>query len=76
MDTVTLDVSDVDPERVLPGMPVDLISAERTVDTVATAAGTIAYEILTSLGTRYRREYVDATSAPAAAPGIDAALAA
>jgi alanine racemase len=75
MDTLTLDVTGIDPAQLLPGMPVDLISAARTVDTVAAAAGTIAYEILTSLGTRYRREYIDATSAPAASD-IKAAVAA
>jgi alanine racemase len=57
MDTVTFDVSAIDPKRVLPGMTVDLISPENPVDAVAERAGTIAYEILTSLGARYRREY-------------------
>ena len=76
MDTLTLDVTGIDPQLLLPGMPVDLLSAARTVDTVAAAAGTIAYEILTSLGTRYRREYIDTTSAPAVASDIEAAVAA
>lgn len=58
MDTITLDVSAVDPVCVLPGMEVDLISPENPVDAVATRAGTIAYEILTSLGARYHREYI------------------
>jgi alanine racemase len=58
MDTVTYDVTAIDPKRLLPGMTVDLISHANPVDAVATRAGTIAYEILTSIGTRYHREYL------------------
>jgi alanine racemase len=58
MDTCTLDVTDVDERHLQPGAYVDLISAEQPVDTVAAQAGTIAYEILTSLGQRYYRNYV------------------
>ncbi|MEB0222532.1 hypothetical protein, partial [Pseudomonas sp. AB12(2023)] len=39
-----------------------LLSATNTVDMVAKLAGTIGYEILTSLGQRYYREYTDAVS--------------
>jgi len=59
MDTFALDVTDVPPERMHAGAFVDLISATQPVDEVAAQAGTIAYEILTSLGGRYHREYVD-----------------
>jgi alanine racemase len=65
MDTITFDVSDIDPSLTQPGMPVDLISASRTIDDVAAAAGTIGYEILTSLGTRYERVYTGDAAAPA-----------
>ena len=58
MDTCTIDVTDASPDCLFPGALVDLISAEQTVDTVAALAGTIGYEILTSLGKRYHREYV------------------
>lgn len=58
MDTVTYDVTAIDPMRVLPGMTVDLISPDNPVDAVAARAGTIGYEILTSLGARYHREYL------------------
>jgi len=34
-----------------------LIGGEITVDDVAIAAGTIGYEVLTSLGRRYHRVY-------------------
>lgn len=63
MDTITLDVSDIHPDRLHPGALVDLISASQTVDAVAAHAGTIAYEILTSLGNRYQREYTGGLSA-------------
>jgi alanine racemase len=59
MDTITLDVSDISAEQLQPGALVDLLSASNTVDDVAQRAGTIGYEILTSLGARYQRTYVD-----------------
>ena len=65
MDTITLDVSQIDLAHLQPGAPVDLISATNTVDQVAAKANTIGYEILTSLGLRYQREYCDA---PVATP--------
>ena len=58
MDTCTLDVSEVEQRHLQPGNYVDLISDEQPLDTVAAQAGTIAYEILTSLGHRYYRNYV------------------
>lgn len=63
MDTITLDVSQVADQHLFAGGLVDLISAENTVDQVAARAGTIGYEILTSLGLRYQRHYVDDVSA-------------
>ncbi|HYC43057.1 MAG TPA: alanine racemase [Noviherbaspirillum sp.] len=60
MDTLALDVTDLSPDRVHAGAFVDLISATQPVDEVAALAGTIGYELLTSLGTRYHRDYVDA----------------
>jgi len=59
MDLITLDVTAVSPEASRPGVMVDLIGREMPVDDVAEAAGTIAYEILTALGGRYRRVYTD-----------------
>jgi alanine racemase len=55
MDLTTFDVTDV--PDVVPGDPVRLIGPELTPDDIAAAAGTIGYEILTSLGARYRRDY-------------------
>lgn len=58
MDTITLDVTQVAIEHLQPGALVDLISETNTVDQVAARADTIGYEILTSLGMRYQREYL------------------
>jgi alanine racemase len=57
MDLITLDVTGVSPNSARPGALVDLIGPELTADHVAEAAGTIGYEILTSLGQRYHRVY-------------------
>ena len=56
MDLITLDISDVPHANT--GDIVELIGPHADLDTVAKAAGTIGYEILTSLGRRYRRQYV------------------
>jgi alanine racemase len=54
MDLITVDMTDIDdtPEHV------QLIGLHQSVDTVAGFAGTIGYEILTSLGHRYDRVYL------------------
>jgi alanine racemase len=56
MDLITLDVTDA--PSIAPGDAVTLIGgAAPSPDDMATRAGTIGYEILTSLGARYRRLY-------------------
>jgi alanine racemase len=62
MDLVTLDVTGVPAGLAQPGAVVDVISARHTVDDVAAEAGTIGYEILTSLGRRYKRRYLGASA--------------
>lgn len=57
MDLMTLDVTGIDPALARPGAFVDLIDETHGVDEIAATAGTIGYEILTSLGTRYHRIY-------------------
>jgi alanine racemase len=57
MDLMTLDVTEIDPALARPGAFVDLIDETHGVDEIATTAGTIGYEILTSLGARYHRIY-------------------
>lgn len=58
MDLITFDVTGVAPEQVVPGAMVELIGPHYPVDAIASDAGTIGYEILTALGSRYRRVYV------------------
>lgn len=57
MDLITLDVSAVAPAHVHAGALVELIGPDHDVDALAAEAGTIGYEILTSLGRRYLRDY-------------------
>jgi alanine racemase len=56
MDLITVDVTRVPEAR--PGDMVDLIGPHHDVDALAEEAGTIGYEILTSLGRRYRRQWL------------------
>ena len=57
MDLIAFDVTDA--PGIAPGGAINLIGpGGNTPDEVAARAGTIGYEILTSLGNRYRREYV------------------
>ncbi len=65
MDLLTIDISDIPEEQARPGSWIDLIGPHNPVDSVAAEAGTIGYEILTSLGRRYHRRYLDAGVAPA-----------
>jgi alanine racemase len=58
MDSLTLDISALPADMLKPGDFVELIGPHQTVDEVAAAAGTIGYEILTSLGGRYVRRYL------------------
>lgn len=53
MDLVTIDVTDLSEDPAV----LTLLNEQQTVDTLADAAGTIGYEILTSLGARYARTY-------------------
>jgi len=58
MDLITLDVTGVPQDLARVGCLVDLIGPLNPVDRLAAEAGTIGYEILTSLGARYHRAYV------------------
>ena len=57
--TLTSEGSAVLREAVLVGAAAELIGPTVGVDEVAAAAGTISYEILTGLGRRLVREYVE-----------------
>ena len=57
MDLMTIDVTDLPDNAARRGDMVTLIGDEISVDDVASVAGTIGYEVLTSLGRRYHRIY-------------------
>ncbi|WP_244874634.1 alanine racemase [Asticcacaulis benevestitus] len=67
MDTMTIDISHLDPGTVGLGTQVELIGHNSPIDAVAEAAGTISYEILTRLGRRFRRVLIEAVSPPPSA---------
>lgn len=58
MDSITLDVTALPHGRLQAGDWVELIGPHQPIDAIARNAGTISYEILTSLGPRYHRTYV------------------
>lgn len=57
MDLLTFDVSAVAPALTQPGAMIELLGESYGVDAAAADAGTIGYEILTALGSRYHRIY-------------------
>ena len=61
MDLISFDVSAVPEAEAQTGRSITLISGEKglELESVAAAAGTISYEVLTSLGQRYARRYVN-----------------
>jgi alanine racemase len=58
MDLIILDVTDVPEREVSRGDPAVLIGGPLDINEVGRRAGTIGYEILTNLGRRYARRYV------------------
>jgi alanine racemase len=61
MDLISVDIGALPRSEVRVGDSVELIGPTVGVDEVAAAAGTISYEILTGLGRRLVREYVENT---------------
>ena len=59
MDSIILDISALPPGSLKAGDLVELIGPNQTVDDIAGLAGTIGYEILTALGKRFHRVYID-----------------
>jgi alanine racemase len=57
MDLIAIDITDLPDNSARRGELAKLIGDEISVDDVASAAGTIGYEVLTSLGRRYHRVY-------------------
>ena len=64
MDLTIIDITDFPEDAARPGDPVEFFGPTIDLDDFATRSGTIGYHLLTSLGPRYRREYV--RSQPAA----------
>jgi alanine racemase len=62
MDLAVFDVSAVDAALARPGNFIELLDEDYGVDAAAADAGTIGYEILTALGRRYHRVYLDKAS--------------
>ena len=62
MDLITLDVTSVPDDLTCPGSEVDVIGGPVPIDELAAAGDTIAYELLTSLGSRYQRIYLSETA--------------
>ncbi|MCP4330047.1 MAG: alanine racemase [Alphaproteobacteria bacterium] len=58
MDLITVDVSNVQSQSIKAGDKVEVLGPGHDINDLANEAGTIGYEILTSLGRRYRRRYV------------------
>lgn len=66
MDLLTFDISNVPDSSARPGAMIDILAQQPIADDLANDAGTIGYEILTSLGNRYARRYL-----PASVPGLE-----
>jgi alanine racemase len=60
MDLITIDVGDVPAHLAEPGAWVEILGPQQSADDLGATAGTIGYEILTSLGSRYQRRYLPA----------------
>ena len=58
MDLSIVDVTDLPEEAAGPGARAEVFGALADLDDFATRSGTIGYQVLTGLGPRYRREYV------------------
>jgi alanine racemase len=67
MDLMAIDITDLPPKAARRGHMVTLIGEGITVDELAHHFGTIGYEVLTSLGSRYARIYKGSNGAAAAA---------
>lgn len=60
MDSIILDISALPTGQLKAGDYVQMIGPSQTLDEVAGFAGTIGYEVLTSLGHRFHRRYLGA----------------
>ena len=58
MDLVSIDIGNIRNIHPKQGDSVEILGPHQSIDNLADTAGTIGYEILTSLGSRYKREYI------------------
>lgn len=65
MDSIILNISALPEGTLTQGSFVQMIGPEQTLEDIADDAGTIAYEILTGFGRRYRRTYIQPDETPA-----------
>jgi alanine racemase len=64
MDLVTVDVTDVPEALCQPGAGVEVLGPHLTPDDLAEHARTNAYEVMTALGRRYARRYIENAEQP------------
>lgn len=57
MDLTAIDISNLPEGAAEPGAWAEVIGPNRSADAVAASIGTIGYEVLTGLGSRYAIEY-------------------
>jgi len=62
MDLTCFDITDIAPDTLGRGDMIELFGPNLSVEDAAAAAGTIGYELLTSLGRRYHRVYVGSSA--------------
>lgn len=62
MDMITVDVTDIASDKVHRGARVELMGPNISVNDIARWSGTISYEVLTALGSRYARVYKNSSA--------------
>jgi alanine racemase len=58
MDLTTFNISDLDASFQIEGQVIELFGDHQPISQLAASGGTIAYEIITNLGTRWKRVYI------------------
>ncbi len=58
MDLSVVDITDIPTDKPEPGDYMEVLNSCQSIENLADNAGTIGYEILTSLGNRYERRYI------------------
>lgn len=59
MDLITLDVSKIPDEKLFIGQKVEIFGKNISIETISKMSNTLKYGILTSLGSRFKRNYVE-----------------